>query len=69
MRGAMVESAPTEKFGCRPNKANISVPATKATRPALEGSPARRAVAICSGTATANSVRPAMMSAWAHAFW
>ncbi len=61
--GAIVESAPTESRRLAPKRAKPIAPARRAKKPIRGGSPARRAVAICSGMAMAASVRPATASA------
>jgi hypothetical protein len=64
--GAIVESAPTDTCALRPRTAIISEPTTNAHRPVTAGMLASLAVAICSGTAIATSVRPARTSAMSH---
>src|SRR5260370_14413006 len=58
----MVESAPQDRIRLFRNKANASEPATKAKKPICGENPPSRAVAICSGMATATRVRPATRS-------
>jgi hypothetical protein len=67
--GAIVESAPTEAKRLTPNAANPIEPAISAYRPVCGSSPARLAVASCSGIEIAASIRPATRSAGSHDGW